>query len=199
MLHTYTTHLPFFLCVLLLMSVMCWYNVPGSWFFVSSLGKCNFQTDKSYNITAYTITQAQKKYRASVFLRPFLLFRLLYFVFSVFFFVFCVFFIFAVPPTNFNNIAISAHDAISFRNQKHTSTRTENLNQNEKCMRNFARNAMRNTHLWLEIDRIQRCDARSILWYLLNELILPSLWWIRLPCWIECHWRLQNRKNRMEN
>lgn len=92
---THTPHIcPFFcvcVCVLLLMSVMCWYNVPGSWFFVSSLGKCNFQTDKSYNITAYTIIQAQKKYRASVFLRPFLLFRLLYFVFFcvLCFFYFC--------------------------------------------------------------------------------------------------------------
>lgn len=55
-----------------------------------------------------------------------------------------------------------------------------------------------NTYLWLKIDGIQCRYSGRILWNLLNELILPSLRWVCLPCWIERHWCLwqENKKEK---
>uniref|UniRef100_A0A182QD62 Secreted protein n=1 Tax=Anopheles farauti TaxID=69004 RepID=A0A182QD62_9DIPT len=47
------------------------------------------------------------------------------------------------------------------------------------------------TYLWLELERVQRCDSRGVLWNLLDELILPALGRVGLPGGIERHRGLQ--------
>lgn len=61
----------------------------------------------------------------------------------------------------------------------------------------------------LEIKRVQWCYRRgrdrrcsSILWYLLNKLILPCLFCrcsgsSCLPCWIESHWSLEKKRKKV--